>query len=508
MRDRPDNAALRVGHYELLRELARGGMATVHEARHVHLDTRVAVKRMLPTLSAGDGTLGARFRNEALAATRIRHPNVVRIHDYGVDEVGFPYLAMELLEGATLGAALATEGPLSIARAIDLFLATVSGVFAVHGAGYVHRDLKPRNIFLHCPHHQAALPVVIDFGVAKRLDEDGAERASGLTESGVVLGTAAYMAPEQILSSRTVGPAADQYALAVTMYECLTGSLPYSGSCPSALMSAALTARVRRVRDLRPDVPSELDDVVHRAMQRDPRDRFPSLHAMGEALLPLAGPGAALGWRAEVTRAQEGLSGRSGGTGSGETGALVQTRSHRRRTASGSGARAATLVLVAGAVAACGAFLRTQDSRQASVNSRPPAPVAERAGAVQQLSLGAGEGSVGADSVHAEPAGIAHAEPAVFAQAKAADIAQAKAAGIAHAEPTVFVQAKAAGIAQAKPAGIAQAKPADSAHAEPATIPPAAVSARPALPVAPPSQVVSPEAPTVGRGANGAAILE
>lgn len=247
-------APVRVGNYELLRGIGRGGMATLHEARHVLLGTPAAVKRMLPGLGGGEVSL-ERFRKEAVAALRVRHPNVVRVYDYGVDASGVPYLAMELLEGKALSATLATGEPLGVRQAADLFLPLLAGVSAVHAAGIVHRDVKPHNIVLRRRRGAEPDPVLIDLGVAKLLDSgEGDNRpALSLTSSGVPVGTAAYMAPEQILGDKSVDPAADQYALGVTLYECLTGRAPFTGDSVYELMHAALNAPLCPPGELRRD---------------------------------------------------------------------------------------------------------------------------------------------------------------------------------------------------------------------------------------------------------------
>jgi len=295
---------LRLGQYELLREIGRGGMAVLYEARHVLLGLRLAVKRPPPSLS-NDEVVRARFRNEARYAARIRHPNVIRIHDYGVEGES-PYLVMELLEGAPLSAVLASEGPLPVLRAADLFLGLMAGTSAIHSAGITHRDLKPHNVFVQRSGRGGEEAVVIDFGVAKCDQERGLDEPGSmtLTSSGSTVGTAAYMAPEQILGAEDVGPAADQYALGVTLYECLCGKLPFTGSSRYEMMHATLNARPHAPSEHRAEVPRALDDIVLRAMRREPGRRFPSVHAMGEALAPYASESAARAWRADAARAR------------------------------------------------------------------------------------------------------------------------------------------------------------------------------------------------------------
>ena len=298
----PITPTSRIGRYELLREIGRGGMAVLYEARHVHLDMRVAVKRPLASHTGGD-VAQARFRNEALYAARIRHPNVIRIHDYDVED-GAPYIAMDLIEGSPLSAILAAHGPLPLHRVVDLLLAILSGISAVHAAGITHRDLKPHNLLIGRDASAREHPIIIDFGVAKSIFDADEPGAVGLTTSGSTLGTAGYMAPEQILSARDAGPLADQYSLAVTLYECLTGATPFYGASAYETMHAALNARPHAPSALRPGLPPQLDEVLLQALRRAPAERFPSVHAMGNALLPFASEDATLAWEADARRAR------------------------------------------------------------------------------------------------------------------------------------------------------------------------------------------------------------
>ena len=306
-----------LGHYELLHEIGRGGMATLHVARHMQLGTLVAIKRMLPAVTDG-ALLLRRFRNEAILAANVRHPNVVQVYDYGTWD-GAPYLVMELLEGESLAAVLASGTPMPVQRAIDQFLYVLSGVLAVHAAGIVHRDLKPQNLFVRRRPGGHEDAVVLDFGVAKRTLDANVEdlaSSSALTSSGATVGTPAYMAPEQILRAKDAGPPADQYALGVTLYQCLTGKQPFFGASPYEVMHAALHATIERPSRIRAEIPAELDAIVSRAMQRDASERFPSLHALGEALLPYASMSSSLAWRADVLRTRATV---ESGVASGET---------------------------------------------------------------------------------------------------------------------------------------------------------------------------------------------
>ncbi|HKN90276.1 MAG TPA: protein kinase, partial [Acidimicrobiia bacterium] len=184
----PDIVAERLmaGRYRLLRALARGGMAQVWEARDEVLDRTVAVKVLHPHM-AGDDALVARFRQEAVAAARLTHPNVVAIYDTGVDR-GFPFIVMELVSGRPLRQVLDTDGPLPVEQAIDVAAQVAGALDYAHRTGIIHRDVKPGNILL-CEDGRAK---VADFGIAKAL------AGSDLTQTGMVLGTARYLSPEQV----------------------------------------------------------------------------------------------------------------------------------------------------------------------------------------------------------------------------------------------------------------------------------------------------------------------
>ncbi len=220
---------------------------------------------------------------EARTAAKIRHPNVVSLLDVGVDgEV--PYLVMELLEGVLLSRYLQRASPLSVDESIDTILPIVSAVAAAHAMGIVHRDLKPGNVMLCRRRPGEISPTVLDFGISKQFGEGDTEEEQ-LTNSGIVLGTIPYLAPEQTRGGRFASPRSDQYAVALILYECVTGARPFVGEgvyeTMHAIVTAPLTPPSRRVEG----VPRELDAVVVRALERDPEKRYPSMNAFGAALL-------------------------------------------------------------------------------------------------------------------------------------------------------------------------------------------------------------------------------
>jgi serine/threonine protein kinase len=279
----------RFGPYTISRLLGRGGSADVFEARHVARGDRVALK-ILRTMVNGDHASVLQVIREARAAMTICHPNVVQIYDAGVEN-RVPYIVMELLGGEDLACRLERSGPLAIATTIDLLLPAIAGAAAAHAAGCIHRDLKPSNIFL-ADRSGTTEAVIVDFGISKFV---GIPVADG-SVSAVLKGTPRYMAPEQV-RGLVPSPMVDQYALGVVLYECVTGVTPFRSEDRFELQRAIVSAPLVPPSEVNPLLPRELDEIVARALSRDPSARFPSLSAFGVALLPLAGTDAEKRWR-------------------------------------------------------------------------------------------------------------------------------------------------------------------------------------------------------------------
>jgi serine/threonine-protein kinase len=263
------------GRYRLDSEIARGGMATVWRGEDPLLARAVAVKTLDPVL-AEDEALRTRFRREAVAAAAVAHPNIVATYDTGEDE-GIAYIVMELVEGATLRQAIDLHGPLPPARAADIAAQVADALAAAHARGLVHRDVKPSNVLVQLDGRVK----VTDFGIAKAADQ-GAE---DLTRAGNVMGTARYLAPEQ-LEGETVDERADVYALGLVLYEMLTGSTPFGADTEIGTAVARLTSTPPRLADVRPGIPPGLAHVAERALARSPDDRWPNAAAMRDALMP------------------------------------------------------------------------------------------------------------------------------------------------------------------------------------------------------------------------------
>jgi len=260
------------GRYRLRRELARGGMAAVWEAEDRVLTRRVAIKVLHPHL-AGDDAFRTRFRREAVSAAKLAHPNIVTTYDTGRD-ADVAYIVMELVEGTTLARLLKSQGALPVAKAVDIAAQVADALACAHSHGVVHRDVKPANILLREDGHVK----VADFGIAK------AGAGNDLTRTGVVMGTAKYLSPEQV-SGNPADPGSDVYALGIVLYEMLCGTPPFVGETELSTAVARLTASPGRLRDRRQDVPRGLEAVVLRSLARDPAARFQSAEEMRAGLL-------------------------------------------------------------------------------------------------------------------------------------------------------------------------------------------------------------------------------
>jgi hypothetical protein len=271
--------------YVLLERIGRGGMGTVHRALDDQLGREVALKLLRADLLTESNALD-RFRREAQAAANMDSPHVVKIIDFGVEPDGQAYVAMELLQGQTLRSLLA-RGPLKPGRVVQLARQVLLALEEAHGHGVVHRDIKPENIFI-CQGDPGEVKV-LDFGLAKMVGPVSWTDAGGITESGVLLGTPHYMAPEQAGDEGEVGAHADLYSLGVVMYEALTGERPFRASSALAILLMHKSQAPLPPRKRRPelDIPRALESVVLRAMGKQPKERFDSAAAMRAELASL-----------------------------------------------------------------------------------------------------------------------------------------------------------------------------------------------------------------------------
>jgi serine/threonine-protein kinase len=252
-------------------------MGTVYRAFDPRTKRNVAIKT-IPRSMWRMKEAFKRFEREAQAVAQLDHPSIVKVLDFGV-ESGRPYIVMELLVGEDLATTLG-RGPLEAAPAVDVALSVCAGVSACHKLGIVHRDIKPRNIFIHRAMFGEVVKV-LDFGVSRL------PQAAQLTGPADIIGTAGYMSPEQA-DGRGAGPPSDQYAIGVVLYEMLTGARPFSGKDYEEIRRQILAGRVERPSRRISTIPVELEEVVLPALSREPEARFGSVHEMGAVLLPFA----------------------------------------------------------------------------------------------------------------------------------------------------------------------------------------------------------------------------
>jgi len=277
------------GHYNLERELGRGGMATVWLADDLKHRRKVAIKVLRPELGS---LLGPdRFAREIRIAAGLNHPHILPLHDSGLvpasgGDGDLLYYVMPFVAGDSLRRRLANEGPLSIDEAIRLTRQVAAALHHAHLQGVIHRDIKPENILLH-----EGEAMVADFGIALTAGPAANER---LTEAGLMLGTPEYMSPEQAAGERALDARSDVYSLACVLYELLAGEPPHAGATARIVIAKRFTEPVPYVRRLRPAVPPALEQALVRALTLEPGDRFPTAAAFADALLtPAAGAGEA-----------------------------------------------------------------------------------------------------------------------------------------------------------------------------------------------------------------------
>jgi tRNA A-37 threonylcarbamoyl transferase component Bud32 len=261
------------GRYRLDHELARGGMASVWVAEDSLLARRVAIKVLHPELAVDDA-LRTRFRREAISAAKLTHPNIVTTYDTG-DDNGTAYIVMELVDGTTLRRMLDEQTRLPVDETVSIAVQVADALEHAHRQGLVHRDIKPANVLVT---HSGYVKVT-DFGIAKLAG------SSDLTRTGTVIGTARYLAPEQV-NGATSDARTDVYALGLVVYEMLCGQLPFAGETDVATAVARLTTTPAPVHEHCREASPALDAAIARSLALEPRDRFASAHAFRDALDP------------------------------------------------------------------------------------------------------------------------------------------------------------------------------------------------------------------------------
>lgn len=263
-----------LGHYAVMERLGRGGMADVYKAFHPQLEMYRAIKVIRREfVTAPD--FRARFQKEAQAVATLRHPNIVQIHDFGEQDEAY-YMVMEFIQGRDLKRIIQEEGRVRpISRALDIVDQVAGALHYAHSQGLIHRDIKPENIMIS----DEGLPILMDFGIAKLLTS-----STQLTQTGLGIGTPAYMPPEQAKALPDIGPPTDIYSLSVVLYEMLTGRVPYSADTPMAVMLKAINDPMPLPRTFSSDISESLQQVLLKGLAKEANDRYATAKQFQEAL--------------------------------------------------------------------------------------------------------------------------------------------------------------------------------------------------------------------------------
>ena len=265
------------------RKLGEGGMGVVYEADQTAIDRKVALKVLHPNLT--DESLYARFRNEAASCSKLSSPNTVTIYDFGKTETGSLYIAMEYIQGISLDDEIRDKGALDWQRACRIGIQICGSLQEAHEQGIVHRDLKPENVMLSSRGSETDVVKVLDFGIAKILEDDGKDQRQALTKTGMVFGTPQYMSPEQV-RGETVDARSDIYSTGIIIYQMLTGEIPFKADTPMGLLTKHLMDTPPPLRDMNPNVqaPPELEEAVMRTLAKEADQRPQSMKELGDLM--------------------------------------------------------------------------------------------------------------------------------------------------------------------------------------------------------------------------------
>ena len=281
----PDNLVGKIldGKYRIEALHGSGGMGAVYRATQVNLERTVALKVVRGDFLK-DAIVTERFKREALAVARLKHPHIVTVYDFGIVQDGGAYLVMEFLEGRTLRIEIQNRSKLPVGPAVDIMRQICSAVHAAHTEGIIHRDLKPDNIFLESTRDGSVLVKILDFGVAKlRQNTADLARSADLTMSGMMLGTPIYMSPEQC-QGEPFDARSDIYSLGCVFYEMVAGRPPFLGNSPSALIIKHASEAPKPPTVHVPTIPPGLENAIMKALEKDPEDRFQTAMDLGRAL--------------------------------------------------------------------------------------------------------------------------------------------------------------------------------------------------------------------------------
>ena len=275
------SAAQELGQYRLVRKIGEGAMGEVFLAEHRMLKQPCAIKLIRPEL-AENRTAMQRFEREVKAISQLKHWNTVQIYDYGYAEDGTFYFAMEYLDGLTLEALVREHGPLPAGRAIHFLRQVCGALREAHAIRLVHRDIKPANVITCVRAGQYDVAKLLDFGMVRQVGREA--MAETVTNEGAIVGTPAYMSPEQIASSADLDGRSDVYSVGAVAYFLLTGATPFQRDSPMQVLLAHLHDAPVSLREVRPDVPRDLEAVVLQCLNKAPEARFEDVDALDRAL--------------------------------------------------------------------------------------------------------------------------------------------------------------------------------------------------------------------------------
>jgi serine/threonine protein kinase len=272
--------------YEFLESLGTGGMSVIYKARQRVLNRIVAIKMMHEHMMHEQAI--RRFQQEGQAASSLDHPNIVKVHDFGLTDSGQPYMVMDLLEGRSLSQVLDELGELPITQCLIIFIDICDALTHAHGKGILHRDLKPSNIMLTTTFERPTFAKLVDFGIAKIMEEDGNSASMKLTQTGELFGSPPYMSPEQCYGKK-VDRRSDIYSLGCLMFECLTGRPPFQGDTFVEILTKQMTAKAPLLHEVRTDktFPSRLEDIIDKCLSKQPDGRFRTIEEVKTQLVSI-----------------------------------------------------------------------------------------------------------------------------------------------------------------------------------------------------------------------------
>ncbi len=289
------------GRYLVTRKIGQGGMGAVYEATHTLIGKSVAVKVLLEKYAKREAIV-QRLEMEAKLASSLRNEHIIDITDFGQTDDGRTFVVMELLTGESLADRLARETTLPEQKILKIVAQAASALAAAHAKDVVHRDIKPENLFLLKDRKDEDFVKVVDFGISKSLRaSDDENEPPRLTQTGMVLGTPLYMSPEQARGDETCDHRVDIYALGVIMYEAATGRVPFAGNNYLSVISQVLNEHPKPLRELRPELSEEFENIVLKAMEKDRRDRYASAAELQADLTALIDDPTRSSERAKIT---------------------------------------------------------------------------------------------------------------------------------------------------------------------------------------------------------------